>query len=29
MEIKLVGEVYGWVTKEARERSTYSGRGES
>jgi hypothetical protein len=29
MDIKLVGDVYGWVTKEARERSTYSGRGES
>jgi hypothetical protein len=29
MEVKLVGEVYGWVTKEARERSVYSGRGDS
>jgi hypothetical protein len=29
MEVKLVGEVFGWVTKEARERSVYSGRGES
>jgi hypothetical protein len=29
MEIKLVGEVYGWVTGQARPRSQYSGRGES
>ena len=29
MEVKLVGEVFGWVTKEARERSVYSGRGDS
>ncbi|MCV7260993.1 MULTISPECIES: hypothetical protein [Mycobacterium] len=29
MDIKLAGEVLGWVTKEARERSLYSGRGES
>jgi hypothetical protein len=29
MEIKLVGEVYGWVTGQARPRSQYSGRGDS
>ena len=29
MEVKLAGEVFGWVTKEARERSVYSGRGDS
>ena len=29
MDAKLVGEVYAWVMKEARERSSYSGRGES
>ncbi|ORW01387.1 hypothetical protein [Mycobacterium kyorinense] len=29
MDIKLAGEVLGWVTKEARERSVYSGRGDN
>jgi hypothetical protein len=29
MDIKLTGEVYGWITKEARPRSLYSGRGDS
>jgi hypothetical protein len=29
MDAKLVGEVYVWVMKEARERSSYTGRGES
>lgn len=29
MDVKLAGEVLGWVTKEARERSVYSGRGDS
>ncbi|MBZ4581147.1 hypothetical protein [Mycobacterium avium] len=29
MDAKLVGEVYAWVMKERRERSSYSGRGES
>jgi hypothetical protein len=29
MEIKLVGEIYGWVTGQARPRSQYSGRGEN
>lgn len=29
MDIKLASEVFAWVTKEARERSVYSGRGDS
>jgi len=29
MEIKLVGEVYGWITGQPRPRSQYSGRGDS
>lgn len=29
MDIKLASEVFAWVTKEARERSIYSGRGDS
>jgi hypothetical protein len=29
MDVKLAGEVYVWVTKPARPRSLYSGRGES
>jgi hypothetical protein len=29
MEIKLAGDVYGWVTGQARPRSQYSGRGDS
>lgn len=28
MDIKHVGELYGWVTRQARPRSEYSGRGE-
>ncbi|AKC37854.1 Uncharacterised protein [Mycolicibacterium phlei] len=29
MEIKHTGELYGWVTNQPRQRSLYSGRGES
>jgi hypothetical protein len=29
MEIKLVGEAYAWITNHPRERSAYSGRGDS
>ena len=29
MDVKLAGEVYAWIVKQARPRSVYSGRGES